>query len=213
VDSALAGDSADSEVAPLASTFDLLNLVAPAAHQQGNFIYMYIMCVRGLSAPMKNDERERDANAPPAILFWCAAFIPGDGAIFLLSLSAKTNEIHLMAEDLLGWIHCGNGCWAQLAIVYVLSLSLLVQKMSAAGFFGRTSARSANAVVSLYSRKIFALCKWGSSLACRGENVKVVLAIEWENITNRGEALGLAIFEKLLFIFLACYVLEVPDIL
>jgi len=36
VDSALAGDSADSEVAPLASAFDLLNLVAPAPHEQGN---------------------------------------------------------------------------------------------------------------------------------------------------------------------------------
>lgn len=49
MDSALAGDSADSEVAPLASTFDLLNLVAPAAHQQGNFIYMFVhvyVCAR-----------------------------------------------------------------------------------------------------------------------------------------------------------------------
>jgi hypothetical protein len=96
---------------------------------------------------------------------------------------------------------------AQLAIVYVLSL--LVQKMSAAGFFGRTSARSADGLFRFIRARFSLHANEEVCLRAGAENVKVVS----NRVGKYHKSQGLAIFEKLLFIFLACYVLEVPDIL
>lgn len=117
VDSALAGDSADSEVAPLASTFDLLNLVAPAAHEQGMYMWALFRPL-WLWAP---HEKWWDTNATPRNFVLMRRSFRAIVRVepFFSYLLCQNKRNSSLAEHLvdgsIAWI---NG--AQLRIVYVL---------------------------------------------------------------------------------------------